>query len=225
MTAETAGGGGRAGKLAQRAALKFFPLMPLALFWMLGFAAGVERFAGHQPHSLYLTFWYAVGIVSLMAWFSPLFRPAGAVRRQRRWQALTAAGVCVYMIAAASVSFAVLSGLGAAAWNIGGCLALAGCIWSVVSAGFRGFGAFKGLSLSDHGSGARLPLATLGLVWAIDKYYDQPLGWVGTLFMPAAEILIAVAAIASLLWAAHAAVAMFAPEPAETAAAEYHLAA
>ena len=224
MTAETNQGGGRAGKLAQRAALKFFPLAPLALFWMLGFAAGVERFAGHQPHGLYLAFWYAIGIVSLMAWF-PLFRPAGAARRTRRWLALTAAGVCLYMIAAASVSCAALSGLGTAAWNIGGCLALAGCVWAVVSVPFRGFGAFKGLSLSDHGSGARLPLATLGLVWAIDKYYDQPLVWVGSLFMPAAEILIAVAAISSLLWAAHVVVAKCAPEPAETAAAEYHIAA
>lgn len=223
MTAETNQGGGRAGKLAQRAALKFFPVAPLAMFWMLGFTAGVESFAAHQPHGLYLAFWYAVGVVSLLAWFSPLLRPAGAVRRQRRWQALTAAGVCLYMIVAASVSFAVLSGLGTAAWNLGGLLVMAGCVWSVAWTSARGFGAFKGLSLADHGSGARLPLAALGLMWAIDRYYDQPLGGLAELFLPATEILIAVAALTSLLWVSHAAVAMFAPEPPPEP--EYHLAA
>ena len=210
MTAETNEGGGRAGK-AGRAALNFLPLAPLALFWMLGWAAGVEYFAGHQPHGVYLTFWYAVGIVSVTAWFAPLLRPAGEPRRWQRW--LSACGVCVHMIAAAGVSYAALSSLGPTAWNIGGGVFMATSVWSVVWVAARGFGAFQGLSLPDHSSAARLPMAALGLAWSIDKWYDQPLPGLAALFMPATEILIAAVAIASLLWLSHCVVTMFGPEP------------
>ena len=226
MTAETNQGGGRAGNLAQRAALKAFPLAPLALFWVLGWAGGVDYFTGHGQagyylDDFYLIFWYSVGAVSLAAWFSPLFRPAGEIGRWRRW--LTAGGVGVHMVAAASVCFATLFALGGAAWNIGGALVIAACAWSVVWTAARGFGAFQGLSLPDHSSCARLPMAALGVGWSIDKYYDQPLPWLAAQIMPATEIMIAVAAICSLAWLAHACVTMFAPEPPPEP--EYHLAA
>ena len=221
MTAETNEGGGRAGKAFRAVVLKAFPLAPLALFWMLGWAAGVEYFAGQEPGSLYLIFWYAVGTVSMSAWFSPLLRPAGETRRRARW---TFAGiVATHMVAAASVCFAVLSGLGTAAWNLGGTLAMASCAWSVVWTGFRGFGAFKGLSLAEQGIGARLPMAALGVAWAIDKYYDQPLPGLAGLFLPATEILIAAAALTSLIWLSHLAVSLTAPE--SEPAGEYHIAA
>ena len=220
MTAETNEGGGRAGK-AGRAALKAFPLAPLALFGMLGWAAGVEYFAGHQPHGVYLTFWYAVGIVSVTAWFAPLLRPSGEPRRRRRW--VFAGVVAVHMIAAASVCYAALSGLGTAAWNIGGVVVMAACAWSVAWTACRGFGAFKGLSLAAHGSGARLPLAALGVAWAIAKYHALPLPGMAQPLMPPVEILIACAALTSLIWLAHLGVSMTAP--AEEPAGEYHLAA
>ena len=162
-----------------------------------------------------------MGTVSVSAWFAPLLRPAGEPRRWRRW--LFAGGVAVHMIAAASVCYAALSGLGAAAWNIGGVVVMAACVWSVAWTGFRGFGAFQGLSLAAHGSVARLPLAVLGVAWAIEKYHSLPLPGMAQPLMPPVEILLACAALVSLVWLAHLAVSLTAPEP--EPAGEYHLAA